>query len=150
MGDPLFTTENGVPRQLTDAEAAAVRAEWAAAEAERASISTRKVELAAIRYAKETGGIVVSGTAIATDRDTQAKLIAVRIKAKEDSGYSVNWKTAAGFVSLNAATIIAVADAVAAHVQACFDREAVLSAAIDGAADATARAAIDLTAGWPA
>jgi hypothetical protein len=149
MSDPLFAFENGTTRQLSDAEAAAVRAEWATADLAAKSAAARKSELAAIRYAKEVGGIVVGGAPVATDRETQAKLIAARILAKENAGYTVNWKTPAGFVSLDAATIISVADAVAAHIQACFDREAVLSAAIDNAADAAARAAIDLTAGWP-
>lgn len=31
MSDPIFVVENGVRRQLSEAEAAAVRAEWAAA-----------------------------------------------------------------------------------------------------------------------
>lgn len=149
MSEPLYKMVDGVRVQMLDAEAAAIRAEWEAADLAKRSASARKAELAAIRYAKETGGIVVSGAPIATDRDTQAKLIAVRIKAKENASYTVNWKTAGGFVSLDAATIIAIADAVSAHIQACFDREAVLTAAIDGAADQAALDAIDLNAGWP-
>ncbi|MCY1557369.1 hypothetical protein D9M68_942160 [compost metagenome] len=44
-----------------------------------------------------------------------------------DPQYSVNWKSADGqFVALGGQQIIAVASAVRAHVQACFDREAVL------------------------
>jgi hypothetical protein len=51
---------------------------------------------------------------------------------------------------LDHATLIAVAQAVRALVQSCFDREATLSAAISAAADAAALAAIDIEIGWPA
>jgi hypothetical protein len=149
MTESLFTVENGERRQISEAEATAVRALWAAAELAKRSASARKAELAAIRYAKEVGGIVVGGIAVTTDRETQAKLIAARILAKENASYTVNWKTAAGFVSLNATVIVAVADGVGAHIQACFDREATLSAAIDAAANQAALDAIDLTTGWP-
>jgi hypothetical protein len=49
--------------------------------------------------------------------------MAARIIAKEDAGYTVNWKLPSGFVTLDAATIIALADAMRAHVQKCFDAE---------------------------
>ena len=80
-------------------------------------------ELAAARYDEEVGGFDLGGVAVATDRDSQAKLMAVRIKAKEDAAYTVNWKTETGFVTLDAAAIIATADAVMAFVQALFDKE---------------------------
>lgn len=49
------------------------------------------------------------------------------------------WKTASGeFVTLTAPQIIALALAVRAHVQACFDREADLAAQIRAAADPAA------------
>lgn len=78
------------------------------------------------RYKMEIGGIIVSGTAIPTDRETQAKLIAMRIKAKEDANYVVNFKTPNGFVTLDAATIIVIADAVHDHVQKCFNAESAI------------------------
>jgi hypothetical protein len=140
-----FATGQTQTVELTPEEMAAEQAAHLA----RQTVAARKGELAAIRYSKEVGGILVGGVPVATDRETQSKLIAARILAKENAVYTVNWKTSAGFVALNAATIIAVADAVASHVQACFDREAVLFAEIDAASDAAARAAIDLSAGWP-
>jgi hypothetical protein len=53
------------------------------------------------------------------------------------------------FVPLDAAGITAVAMAVRAHVQACFDKEAVLKAKIEAASSAEEIAAIDLNTGWP-
>ena len=40
--------------------------------------------------------------------------------------------------------------AIAAHIQACFDREEELHIAIKAAADINELAAIDITQGWPA
>lgn len=108
----------------------------------------KKAALAAKRYAVEAGGITVGQTPVKTDRETQAILTGARTLAKEDPAYSVNWKTPGGFVTMDAATIIAVADAVAAHVQACFDNEMNITAQIDAAADVAAVRAIDLEAGW--
>lgn len=82
--------------------------------------------LATYRYNKEVGGILISGVSVPTDRETQSKLIAMRILAKENNSYTVDFKTPAGFVNLNAATIIAIADAIAGHVQKCFSVEASL------------------------
>jgi hypothetical protein len=53
------------------------------------------------------------------------------------------------FVALDAQAITAVAMAVRAHVQACFDREAELKAWIEAASMAEEIAAIDLNTGWP-
>jgi hypothetical protein len=62
----------------------------------------------------------------------------------------INWKIADGtFVALDAQAITAVAMAVRAHVQACFDREAVLKAEIEAATMADGIAALDLNTGWP-
>jgi hypothetical protein len=57
----------------------------------------------------------------------------------------LNWKRADGaFVPLKAEAVLAAADAVRAHVQACYDREAELLAAIGAGVD------VDLEGGWPA
>jgi hypothetical protein len=52
------------------------------------------------------------------------------------------------FVALDAQAITAVAMAVQAHVQACFDREAELKAQIEAANATEELAAIDLNTGW--
>ena len=107
--------------------------------------------LADLRWKKEESGTAVDGTAIATDRTTQDKLIAGYIKATADDTYAIaDWKFGQGaFGALNAATIIAAANAVEAHVQACFTNEATLSASIMAATDMTELEAVDIETGWP-
>lgn len=106
--------------------------------------------LAAQRFGVETGGIMVSGMRIATDRQTQSTLTAAYVLAKENPAFALDWKAGRGeFVTIDAATAIAVAGAVINHVQACFSYEKVLSAAIQGAASFAALDAIDIAAGWP-
>lgn len=109
----------------------------------------RKAALADRRWQAETAGTVISGMPIATDERSQAKIAGAALQAVIDPGYSVQWKTGAGFVTLNATMVIGVAQAVRAHIQACFDREATLVAEIDAAATTAALGDIDINAGWP-
>ena len=87
----------------------------------------KKQEIATARYEAEIAGV----NGIRTDRESQSLITGAALKASMDSTYSCRWKTEAGFVTLTAAQIIAVADAVRAHVQGCFDREADLCELID-------------------
>lgn len=107
--------------------------------------------LAARRYAAEEAGTTFNGFPLATDRTTQAKITAAYVKATGDPTYTIApWKFAPGvFAPLDAATIIAAANVIEAHVQACFANEAALSARILAAATPEELAAIDLDAGWP-
>jgi len=106
--------------------------------------------LAARRWQAETGGIIVGGLAIKTDEDTQRKITGAYVKADKDAGFTVQWKVDAGvFVTLDAAIIVAVGDAVTAHIQSCFENEADLSTLIVEAGDEAALAAIDIESGWP-
>lgn len=105
----------------------------------------KKADIAAARYVAETGGVTVSGATIDTDRDSQALITGAALAAVIDNSYSLNWKTESGFVHLTTPEIIAVAQAVRAHVQACFDREAELVALVDAAETAEALANIDIS-----
>jgi hypothetical protein len=91
-------------------------------------------EIAASRFDAEVGGITLQGMAIDTSRESQALITGAALQATQDSTYTCNWKTAGGFVTLNAQTVLGVATAVRQHVQTCFDREATLSAQIAAAA----------------
>lgn len=94
----------------------------------------KKYEIATARYEEEISGIVFDGYQIATDRDSQSLITGAALAAMQDSSYSARWKTTTGsFINLNADQIIAVADAVRAHVQTCFDREGDLCDLIDAA-----------------
>lgn len=99
------------------------------------------------RWRIETGGITVGGVPVATDDRSKTMIMGARIKADADPNYTVGWKTEAGFVTLNATQIVAISDAVLAHVDACFDAEAAVLAGIDAGNIATI-AAIDAF-DWP-
>lgn len=90
-------------------------------------------EIADKRWQAETGGITINGVEIATDRESQSLLTAAVLKVKDDPSYTVNWKAKNGWFVLDAATILAVADAVRSHVQACFDREKELQEQVEAA-----------------
>jgi hypothetical protein len=90
-------------------------------------------EIADKRWRTETSGITVAGVEIATDRESQALLMGVVLAAQNDPEYIINWKAKNGWAVLDAATILAVADAVRTHVQACFDREKKLQDQIESA-----------------
>lgn len=113
--------------------------------------TAKLASLAAKRWQVETGGIIVAGMPIKTDEDTQRKITGAYVQVTRDPSFVVKWKVAPGvFIDLDAATIIAIGDAVTAHIQACFANEAALTAAILAAADIAALDAIDIESGWPA
>lgn len=113
----------------------------------------RTAKLAALaerRWQAETGGTTVAGTPIKTDAQSTGKITAAYVQATANPSFTARWKVDTGiFVTLDAATIMAIGDAVTAHVQACFDREDTLTTAILAAEDISALAAIDIGAGWP-
>lgn len=89
-------------------------------------------------------GLEVAGIAVATDETSQNRIAGAALAALVDPGLRVQWKLpSGGFVTLEATQILAIAGAVRAHVQACFDREAVLLAVLE-AGETPA-----LEEGWP-
>lgn len=81
-------------------------------------------------------GIEVDGVHVQTDDLSQQRLTSVALAAQVDPATTVRWKVGAGeFVTLTAPQITAIAMAVRAHVQGCFDREAELSELIMDAED---------------
>ena len=89
----------------------------------------KRGEIASARFVAETSGI----NGIKTDRESQALITGAALAAFADPDYTCQWKTEAGFVSLDSVQIKAVAQAVRAHVQSCFDREAELLPLIEAA-----------------
>jgi hypothetical protein len=125
------------------------------------TLAERKAALKAAvtsrRWEVETGGIVLSGAAIATDPGTQAKLSGALQLVQGDDTRILDWKAESGWIQIDADTVTAIARAVGLHVQACFSREKALHAAIDAAEDGAALALIDPVTGsidgvgsWPA
>ena len=100
--------------------------------------------LASRRWQAETGGMTFNGAPVATDDRSKALIYGAR-------GRTVKFKTASGqFVPLSASETEALADAVADHVQACFDRESDLLDAINAAETVEELEAVDISSGWPA
>jgi len=117
----------------------AVAAAEAAIEADPAALAAHA---AAVRFAVETGGITVSGATVDTSRESQAMITGAHSYVLATPAAVIFYKSAGGFVTLDAATMVAVATAVGQHVQACFAREAEVVVAI-AAETVTSRAAID-------
>ena len=89
-------------------------------------------------------GMTVAGVPVHTDDQSQSRITGAALAATIDPNTTVKWKASdGGFVMLDAPTIIAVAQAIRAHVQACFDREAELLAALE------AGETHDIEEGWP-
>lgn len=101
--------------------------------------------IAARRYAAEVGGTTVNGMPIVTDDRSKALITGAALRATRSADYTLRWKTEEGFVDLNSDQVIAVADAVSDHVQACFNRESEL---LDAVADGSITAEM-LEEGWP-
>lgn len=102
--------------------------------------------IAARRYEAEVSGITLGGIPVATDDRSKLLINGAALRAIRETGYTLRWKTGEGFIDLSAEQVLAMADAVADHVQACFDREAELQAAV---ADGSITAEM-LEQGWPA
>ena len=123
----LAETPFPVSDEMTWIDAGSAEIGWEVADGSPVApqpIPPTEAALEAIRDKKLYAGVTVSGVTVGTDDLTQQRLMAARIIAKEDPSYTVKWKAVGGFVDLNAAQIIAIADAVRAHVKKCFDAEA--------------------------
>ena len=89
-------------------------------------------------------GMTIAGVPVHTDDLSQSRIGNAALAAMIDPDTTVKWKGSdGGFVMLDAPTIIAIAQAIRAHVQACFDREAELLAALSAGDE------YDIDAGWP-
>ena len=89
-------------------------------------------------------GMTVSGVPVHTDDQSHSRIMGAALAATIDPDTTVKWKGSdGGFVMLDAPSIIAIAQSIRAHVQACFDREAELLTSLD------AGDPYDIDAGWP-
>lgn len=76
------------------------------------------------RWQKETGGVDVGGVPILTDDRSKLLITGLRLAANSDPEYTARFKMTNGsFAELDAISITAISNAVAAHVTACFDLE---------------------------
>ena len=84
------------------------------------------------KIAEEAGITLANGMFARTDKKTQDRLTQAALQGQLDSTLVYNWKGPDGvFVQLAVPEIIAIAQAVNQHVQACFTREMELTALIN-------------------
>lgn len=87
------------------------------------------------RWQKETGGVTWNGHTIHTihtDRESQAKIIAAYVAARD--GIRINpskWKVSGGFIDVTNVEAIEMALTVMGHVQGCYDAETAMCDQID-------------------
>lgn len=102
-------------------------------------------EISARRWKAEVAGVDIGDFHVDTDDRSKLLINGAALEAMIDPAYTMNWKAEGGFVELDSTQVLAVARAVRAHVQACFDREAELLAAVDDGSITDEM----LTEGWP-
>lgn len=107
-------------------------------------------DVAAKRWEVETGGINISGAPIKTDRESQAQLTSAYTSLSGGLIVDTPWKATDGsFTLVTLAEIEPIAQAVAAHVRACFAAEQAHSEAINGLDEQAELDAYDIATGWP-
>ena len=93
---------------------------------------------------------MVNGATIKTDRESQALIAGAKLYSDLNEAVLIDWKAENSWVQINRTAIMAISQAVAAHVQACFSQERVHAEAISALTTAAEIAAYDITTGWPA
>lgn len=107
-------------------------------------------EVATKRWQVETGGIIVSGRFVATDRESQAQLNSVYVSLKNGLIADTAWKATDGdFTVVTLTDLEPVAQAVAAHVSACFAIEQIHNEAISALKTQEELDSYDVNAAWP-
>lgn len=113
------------------------------------TLAAKIKSLAAYRYKQETGGITVNGSTIRTDRESQSLIAGAKLYSGLNESILIDWKAENGWVQIDRNAIVAISQAVAAHVQACFSNEKVHSAVINALTTVAEIEAYDITTGWP-
>jgi hypothetical protein len=111
--------------------------------------------LAACRWAAQVRGVVIDGKRWHSDAEGRSSLVESAVLSAEweaahpDQPWQTAWKTADGFITVSRPQLIAASFVVAAHIQAVFAREALLSAQIAGGNFETLAAlAAEIEGGW--
>lgn len=159
------TEKQGTPPGWVDAEPPTVtapwkRARWISSGWEEINwpvvvpLDQRKArmldELAEIKWQRELAGPLFNGVRVEASDRAKTLVLGVRTRAKENANTARRWKIAPGqYVMLDAAALIALGDAIDAHVTACFDREAALADVIVAATSHAQLDAVNLNSGWP-
>lgn len=99
------------------------------------------------RWRVETGGIEVAGVPIDTSDRSKMLIMGARLAADSDPAFTTTFAAIDGTHTLSAAEIIAISDAVLAHVAACFAAYGVVEAAVRAGLITTIEQV--LAADWP-
>lgn len=122
-------------------------AEFSPPEVAGPGLDALEAALRARRDRALSAGVDVNGLRVQTDDVSQIRITGAALAAQLDPKLKLRWKITGGrFVQFDAPGILAAAQAVRAHVQACYDREAALLEALRAAPDP---ASVDLSTGWP-
>lgn len=132
--------------QITNEEASAILNPPLSIEETR---ENKLAALAAHRYEKETAGITVGGTNIRTDRESQAMISGAKLYSDLNPTALIDWKGTTGWVQIDQATLLAIGQAIGAHIQACFSAERAHTEAIITLTTAAEIDAYDFAVGWP-
>ena len=110
----------------------------------------RLKELASIRWEKENGGVEFGMTRISTGDRTKLMVSNARFRAKEDPTFTKRWKISSGeYIEMSAAMILALAQLIDKHIDACFDRETELAELVMSASSEEELNNINFYKGWP-
>lgn len=83
------------------------------------------------RWKKETGGIVVGDSLVATGIADQNRITSTISNAELAGVTELDFKTVNGWVTITVDQVKGIAAAIALHVQSCFTKERILCEAID-------------------
>lgn len=111
-------------------------------------LKTKLKELADFRYNYETSGLEVGGSIIRSDRESQAQITGAYNAAKNGLFTTMQFKAATGWVTLDAATMITIGEAMYTHVQWCFVRESQLSDIISNLQTSKEIAEFEIQENW--
>lgn len=110
----------------------------------------RQAAATAERWQRETGGIELGGVRVGTTLDDQNRISGVLAAIALGGLDSVDFKAASGWVRLTADDLQGIAQAISAHVQACFSAERAHHEAIAALETLENVSAYDVMTGWPA
>lgn len=97
------------------------------------------------REALESAGVTVSGTPIQTDPRSIQRITGAFIRAQTDPDFAEQWKISEGvYIPVDQATMLAVGNAVFAHISGAFARERSAAAAVEAAETIEAVEAVEL------
>lgn len=103
-------------------------------------------QVTALRWKRETGGIIVGGVRVLTGIEDQNRIAGALIGAPA----TLDFKAESGWVTLTLTELQGIAAAITAHVQACFTAERLHHEAINALTDVADAQDYDVTTGWPA